>query len=69
MAQGEPGARPGEFGGVPGMYGNMTGPDDLRLRMITPVLEPHQARMALSQTRPDKADSQPLYGGGGKRVR
>lgn len=62
--------RPGEFGGVPDLYGNVDYPQAKGLGEvgITGVLAPHQERMALTQTRPDIATSTPSHGTGGEQV-
>ena len=59
MAQGTAGSRPGEFGGVPGLYGNHEKGNPL---------QPHEERMSLTQTDPADETSQPKYGTGGERV-
>lgn len=66
---------PSEFGGVPGMYGNVDGPtviketakSGLPYDQANPV-EPHQVRMALTQTDPADTTSLPKYGDGGAKV-
>lgn len=59
MAKLDAGNRPGEFGGVPGLYGNVDKGDPL---------QPHQERMSLMQTDPADEASVPAYGTGGERV-
>lgn len=70
MAKKLAGQRPGEFGGLPGMYGNV----DAELvskhagEDVKPdVLAPHQEAMSARQT-PHRGDAAPAYGDGGKRV-
>lgn len=62
--------RPGEFGGAPGLYGNVDYPETAGLGEVGIVgqLAPHQERMALSQTRSDIATSVPSHGTGGEQV-
>lgn len=68
MAKRTAGNRPGEFGGVPGLYGNVDAPVKARLAGIEPILEPHQERMALTQTKSEDPKSFPSHGTGGVRV-
>lgn len=68
MAKRTAGNRASEFGGVPGLYGNVDAPVKARLAGIQPVLEPHQERMALSQTKSEDPKSTPSHGTGGVRV-
>lgn len=68
MAKRVAGNRPGEFGGVPGLYGNVDAPAKARLAGIEPILEPHQERMALHQTTTEDKHSFPSHGTGGVRV-
>lgn len=62
--------RPSEFGGVPGLYGNVDQPTKANLGEfgIVGELAPHQERMALTQTQSDRADSTPSHGTGGEQV-
>lgn len=59
MAKLDAGKRPGEFGGVPGMYGNVDKGSPL---------QPHEERMSLTQTNEADEASIPKYGTGGVRV-
>lgn len=69
------GGTPTEFGGIPGLYGDN---DEQAVRKATKgvgvpydqaqPLEPHKARMALTQTDSTDPTSQPPYGDGGQRV-
>lgn len=76
MARGTAGRRPGEFGGVPGLYDNVDqeivdkvvraeNPD--AVDVIRTKAAPHQERMALTQTNPNDETSQPRVGTGGRR--
>lgn len=68
MAEVQPRKEPGEFGGVPGMYGNVDEPAKAKLKNVTGELLPHQERMALTQTDSSRADSRPSHGTGGRMV-
>lgn len=61
-------SKPSEFGGVPGFYGNVDAPEKHKIPNVKGILEPHQERTSLTQTKADRADSQPSHGTGGKRV-
>uniref|UniRef100_A0AAU6R650 Uncharacterized protein n=1 Tax=Micrococcus phage Kurnik TaxID=3092208 RepID=A0AAU6R650_9CAUD len=75
LAKMDVGNTPSEFGGVPGLYGNVDGETVVRetTKTGTPYsqadpLRPHQARMALTQTDPADSQSSPAYGVGGAKV-
>lgn len=75
LAKMEAGDTPSEFGGVPGLYGNVDAENVKKqtAKAGTPYdaadpLRPHQVRMALTQTNPADAESAPKYGNGGEKV-
>lgn len=55
---------PSEFGGAPGMFGNLEARE-----AVKPILEPHQEMTALKQANTDNPQSVPRRGTGGRRVR
>lgn len=59
MANKDAGQRPGEFGGVPGVFGNVDRGE---------VLPPHLEALALKRTDPADSGSVPSHGTGGSRT-
>lgn len=55
---------PSEFGGAPGIYGNLEARE-----AVKPILEPNQEMTALKQTNKDDPEAWPRHGTGGRRVK